>query len=126
MTTAYGSTSSDSSGPTQFAYALPPAVTSISQSIGPAAGGTTLTISGTNLSGTSAVYFGGVNASFMDNGDGTLTAVSPGGNPSTVDVTVVTLGGTTATSPADQFTYLAVPSVSGISPAAGPWAGGTR
>ena len=41
-------------------------------------------------------------------------------------MTVVTLGGTTATSPADQFTYLAVPSVSGICPAAGPMGGGTH
>ena len=122
VTTAYGSTS-ETDG---FNYALPPAVTAISQTSGPAAGGTSVTIHGTNLLGASAVDFGGVPANFVDNGDGTLSADSPSGSVSTVDVTVVTLGGTTATSPADQFTYLAVPSVSGISPAAGPMGGGTH
>ena len=39
-----------------------------------------------------------------------------------MDVTVTTPGGTSATSSADQFTYMAV---TGISPAAGPLAGGT-
>ena len=120
VTTAFGSSTA------YFTYALPPAVTMISQSFGPAAGGTMLTISGDNLSGATAVDFGGVPAaSFTDNGDGTLSAVSPAGAVATVDVTVVALGGTTATSPADRFTYLAAPSVLGISPAAGPLSGGT-
>ena len=34
-------------------------------------------------------------------------------------------GGTTTTSAADQFTYMAAPTVTGISPLAGPLAGGT-
>ena len=43
----------------------------------------------------------------------------------TVDVTVTTPSGTSATSSADQFTYLAAPTVTGISPTAGPLGGGT-
>ena len=43
----------------------------------------------------------------------------------TVDVTVTTPGGTSATSPADQFTYVAAPTVTGLSPTSGPAAGGT-
>ena len=83
-------------------------------------------VTGDNLSSATAVDFGGSPAqSFSVNGNGTITAVSPGGDVATVDVTVVTLGGTTATSPADQFTYLAAPSVVSISPAAGPLSGGT-
>ena len=84
-----------------------------------------MTISGTNLSVLPRSILAASALAFTDNGDGTLTAVSPGGDPSTVDVTVVTLGGTTPTSPADQFTYEAPPNVTGISPAAGPEAGGT-
>ena len=42
-----------------------------------------------------------------------------------MDVTVTTPGGTSATSSADQFTYVAAPTVSGMSPTAGPPAGGT-
>src|SRR5208337_5028734 len=43
----------------------------------------------------------------------------------TVDVTVTTPGGTSATSASDQFTYDPVPTVTGVTPAAGPVAGGT-
>jgi autotransporter-associated beta strand protein len=125
VTTPYG-TSPGGLIYAQFTYALPPAVTSISPSTGPLAGGTTVIISGTNLSGTTQVYFGDVSAtSVTDDGDGTFSAVSPAGDMSTVDVTVVAPGGTSATSSADQFTYVGMPNVTGISPAAGPGSGGT-
>src|SRR5208283_5058435 len=39
--------------------------------------------------------------------------------------TVTTPGGISATSPADEFTYDPVPTVTGVTPAAGPVAGGT-
>ncbi len=121
VTTPYGATTDYGA----FTYWLSPAVTALSVSVGPAAGGTPVTISGMNLAGATEVDFGGVAVSFMDNGDGTLSTVSPTSNVSTVDVTVVTPGGTTAISLADQFTYLAVPSVLSLSPAAGPLSGGT-
>ena len=122
VTTAYGTSAGQ-----YFSYVLPPAVTGISQSSGPAAAGTLVTISGANLSGASAVDFGGTPAtSFIVDGDGQIRAFSPVGSGSTVDVTVVTVGGTSATSSADQFTYVAVPSVSAISPVAGPTSGGTQ
>ena len=57
-----------------------------------------------------------------------LTAVAPpaaGGNAGAVDVTVTTPGGTSATTAADQFTYLPVPAVTSVAPDAGPVAGGT-
>ena len=122
VTTAYG-TATETDG---FIYYDPPTLTSISQSTGTTAGGTLIVITGDNISGASAVYFGSVPAIvFFSMPDGTLWAFSPAGNPSTVDVTVVNRGGTSPTSPADQFTYLAPPSVANISPAAGPIAGGT-
>ena len=44
----------------------------------------------------------------------------------TVDVTVtIPVGGTSATSTADQFTYVAAPTVTGVSPTTGAVAGGT-
>jgi hypothetical protein len=123
VTTAFGAATDYSA----FTYDLPPVVTSISQSSGPVAGGTTLTISGVNLSGATAVDFGGVAAaSFYNGGDATIYATIPAGAASTVDVTVVTPGGgTSITSPADQYTYLPPPSVTGVSPSVGPIAGGT-
>ena len=54
----------------------------------------------------------------------TITADSPAGT-GVVDVTVTTPGGTSATSSADQFTYIGAPAVTGLSPTSGPAAGGT-
>ncbi len=90
-----------------------PVVTSVFPSVGPPGGGTTVTIDGRNLSGASAVAFGGVPAAgFTANPDGSITAVSPTHVGGTVDVTVTTAGGTSAVSGADGFTY----AVTGASP----------
>ncbi len=53
-----------------------------------------------------------------------LIAVAPAGSAGPVHVTVTTAAETSATGPADQFTYRPVPAVTGVSPAAGPLAGG--
>ncbi|KAB8066534.1 IPT/TIG domain-containing protein [Janthinobacterium violaceinigrum] len=109
----------------QFTYVAVPTVTSLSPTAGPIAGGSTVTVSGTNFSGATAVTFGGTAAiGFTVNSATQITATAPAGS-GTVDVRVTTVGGTSATSAADQFTYVAVPVVSSISPAAGPAAGGT-
>ena len=89
-------------------------------------GGTTVTITGTVFTGATAVMFGSTAAtSYVVNSATSITAVSPAGSAGTVDVTVTTPGGTSAISAADKFTYLAIPTVTGITPAAGPVAGGT-
>lgn len=112
----------------QFTYVTAPTVTSISPIAGPTAGGTTVVITGTGFSaasGTGAVKFGGTNASYTINGNTQITATAPANAAGTYDITVTTPGGTSATSSADQFTYVAAPTVSGVSPIAGPTAGGT-
>jgi hypothetical protein len=84
----------------------PTAVTAVSPASGAAAGGTSVTITGTGLSGASAVHFGGVSATmFTVHSDSSVTATSPAGS-GTVNVTVTTTGGTSATGAADQFTYI--------------------
>jgi len=109
----------------QFSYSAAPAVTGVSPTAGPLAGGTTVTITGSGFTGATAVDFGGVAAgSFTVNSATQITATSPAGT-GTVDVTVVTPNGTSATSPADQFSYSAAPAVTGVSPMLGPLAGGT-
>ncbi len=103
-----------------------PTVTGVSPSSGPEAGGTVVTITGTNLTG-GTVDFGPNAATGVTCGATSCTATSPAGT-GTVDVTVTTAGGTSATSPADQFTYTTTtpaPTVTGISPTSGPAAGGT-
>ena len=102
-----------------------PTVGSISPSTGSTTGGTSVVITGTNLTGAGAVKFGASNASsFTVNSPTQITATSPAGT-GTVDITVTTGGGTSATSGADQFTYVAAPVVTSISPTSGPSTGGT-
>src|SRR5579872_1898974 len=101
-----------------------PTVTSVSPNLGRTGGGTSVTISGTNFVGGATVHFGTAKATNVQFVNGsTLTATSPPGTGS-VDVTVTTPGGTSATSSADLFTYLPAPTVTGVSPASGPLAGG--
>ena len=111
----------------------PAAVTEISPSQGPTAGGTSVMISGTNLANATAVKFGTAAAtSFTVNSATQIVAMSPPGT-GVVDVTVTTAGGTSAALSADQFSYASVaddkkpqlPVVTGISPSQGPAAGGT-
>ena len=86
-----------------------PTVTGISPPSGPTAGGTSVTISGTNLTGATAVSFGSTaatNVAVLSASQ--ITATSPPGS-GTVNVTVTTPGGTSATSAGDQFTYNAPP-----------------
>ena len=111
---------------TTSAAAAAPTVSGISPTSGSTAGGLLVVITGTNLSAASAVKFGATNASsYTVNSATQITATSPAGSAGTVDVTVTTAGGTSATGSSDRFTYVAVPTVTGISPTSGSTAGGT-
>jgi Bacterial Ig-like domain (group 3)/IPT/TIG domain len=83
-----------------------PTVTNVNPNSGPAAGGTSVTITGTNFTGTTAIKFGSANATSVTvNSATSITATSPHGT-GTVDVTVTTPNGTSATTAADRFTYV--------------------
>jgi len=86
-----------------------PTVSSVSPSAGPVAGENSVTIRGTNLAGASTVKLGTASAIFTVVSDTQLTATAPPDSAGTVDVTVTTLGGTSATSAADAYTYVAAP-----------------
>lgn len=63
-------------------------------------------IAGSGFTGATAVDFGSTAAtSYTVNSDAQVTASSPAGSAGTVDVTVTTAGGTSATGSADKFTY---------------------
>ena len=122
VTTAGGT--SATSAADQFTYVAAPTVTSITPTAGPAAGGATVVITGTGFSGTTAVTFGAAAATgFTVNSATQITATAPAGT-GTVDVRVTTLGGTSATSAADQYTYVAAPTVISLTPNTGGLAGG--
>lgn len=108
-----------------FTYVAPPTVTSVTPNAGPLTSGTSVTLAGTNFLNASAVTFGGTPAvSFVVNGASQITAVAPAGSASTVNVRVTTVGGTSATATANQYTFVAAPTISSLTPSSGPTGGG--
>jgi hypothetical protein len=119
--TGVGGTSTISAVDT-FSYL--PVVTGVSPSVGPPVGGTSVTVSGSNFTGATAVSFGGIfGVNMVLVNDTQLTVIAPPGM-GVVDVTVTGPGGTSSVAAADLFAYGA-PVVSGIAPASGPATGGT-
>ena len=103
-----------------------PVVTAISPSSGSAAGGSQVTITGSGFTGATDVGFGITSAAALNvDSDTQITTASPAGT-GTVDVTVTTPAGTSATTPADQYTYVPVPQVAAISPSSGSASGGDQ
>ncbi|MFI5913709.1 IPT/TIG domain-containing protein [Dactylosporangium sp. NPDC051541] len=105
-----------------------PAVTSLSVVRGPVAGGTQVVVSGANLSGATAVTFGGAAAKFTKtdtNGVTTLVATAPAHAKGIVDVTVTNATGTSALNALAKYTYVpAAPAVTKLSAASSSTAGG--
>ncbi|WAC04627.1 MAG: IPT/TIG domain-containing protein [Methanoregula sp.] len=94
-----------------YTYVTLPTVTGVSPMLGPATGGTSVAITGTDFTGATAVNFGSTPAaSYIVNSATSITAVSPVGSAGPVDITVTTPGGTSATSPADIFRYYVIQS----------------
>jgi hypothetical protein len=122
-------TASGTSAPTQvgdYTYGSVPAVTGVSPTAGPMAGGNTVTVTGANLDGATGVDFGTVPGTIVSPCTASsCTVTAPAGVPATVDVTVTTPDGTSATSPADDYTYVTAPVVTGLNPNTGPETGGT-
>ncbi len=107
-------------------------VTSVVPNFGPIAGGTAVTINGDGFTGATAINWGSTvqTTGFSVNGAGTQITIpsNPAHAAGTVDVTVTTPGGTSPAVVADEFTYLAAPTIAttnGIVPNEGPVAGGT-
>ncbi len=121
---------SSTSGPSsEYTYAVAPAVTGVVPNMGPVAGGTIVTITGTdfvNLTGPTGVTFGGIDATtYTVDSPTQITATAPAYVPGTVQVQVSTLGGASPDTPADDYTYLPLPTVTAVNPNFGPSGGGT-
>ena len=101
-----------------------PTITSIAPTSGVVAGGTTITITGTNLTGTTSVTVGGVAAtSFTVVSSTSVTVVTPSGSAGVKNVVLITPGGTATKY--GSFTYVGVPTIVTINPNTGILAGGT-
>jgi hypothetical protein len=125
--TTIGGTSATSSADTYTFVTNPaPTVTDISPTSGPTAGGTSVTVTGTNFASVSAVDFGATAATtFTVNSATSITATSPAEAALPANVTITTPGGVSVTSAANQYLFVAPPTVTDVSPTGGPTAGGT-
>src|ERR1019366_6849182 len=88
------------------------------------AGGTAVTITGTNFAAGATVTFGGTAATNVAVVNGTtITATTPAGRAGAVTVTVTVNG--QSGSLTNGFSYVVPPTVSSVSPNSGSTAGGT-
>ena len=104
-----------------IAFGAAPTVTGVSPTTGPARGGFDTVITGTNfVPGQTSVTFGGVASREVTCGSTTqCNAVSPPGS-GTVSIRVTANGQQSLDTPADDYTYLGPPTITSISPTAGP------
>jgi hypothetical protein len=121
--TAYGS--SPTVAGDQFTYSAVPTISSINRTQSSPAGGVPMVIVGTNLQNVTGVMFGTVPATFFGGSPVLFDVTVPPHTAGTVDITLLVGAGTSAISSVDKFTYLGSPTVTKISPAVGPVAGGT-
>ncbi|MBI3072048.1 MAG: IPT/TIG domain-containing protein [Deltaproteobacteria bacterium] len=128
LTTPYGM----ANAPTAFRYVAPPTITSVMNTgvtpnvnEGSASSPAPVTITGTNFVDASVSFDGGgLLSSIVVVNETTITATTPSGpGPGYVTATVSSAGG--VGSLGNAFYYTVGPSVTGISPDAGPYAGGT-
>ena len=82
-----------------------PSVTAVTPNRGPANGGVSIVITGTDLAAASSVLFGATPATSFTANSATQITVTTAHISATVDITVVTPGGTSLTSAADVYTY---------------------
>jgi acid phosphatase len=107
-----------------------PIISTVSPTSGPAAGGTTVTISGTGFATGATVTFGGTAATNVNVvGSTTITAVTPAHASGQVNVVVTNPGGQSATK-TNGYSYAAggggtAPTVTAVNPTSGPTTGGT-
>lgn len=91
-----------------------PIVSSLSTTSGTTAGGTPVTISGSNFTAATAVTFGGTPAaSFSVTNSTTISATSPTASPGTVDVRVTQCATSPINQPGDQYTFIVPPTYTG-------------
>ncbi|MET7688111.1 IPT/TIG domain-containing protein [Streptomyces sp. NPDC005483] len=121
--TTPGGTSNPDNPSAYFYYAAVPSLTSVAPASGTTTGGTTVTLTGNDLLGATAVRFDALAAaSFTVDSATQITAMSPAHTAGAADVTVTTPGGT---SNPLSYIYLSAPTLTSLTPAQGPTHAGT-
>jgi photosystem II stability/assembly factor-like uncharacterized protein len=108
-----------------FTYVAAPTLTTVAPASGSTVGGTAVTLTGTGFLAGATVALGGTAATGVAVGSATtITATAPSHAAGAVDVVVTNPDAQSATK-ASAFTYYAPPTLTAVSPASGPTAGGT-
>jgi large repetitive protein len=101
-----------------YTYLPPPTIASVQPTKGATAGGTSLTVSGSNfMNGQTAVTLRGIASTVTVVNSGSLTVIAPPGAAGPADIVVTTPGGS-ATLP-HAFTYFAPPVITSFAPSQG-------
>jgi IPT/TIG domain len=117
-------TASGTSNALAYTYVSVPALVSATPNQGPLSGGTPVTLSGSHLTGASAIAFGSTAATSFTVISGTQIEVStPPGAPGPVGITVTTPGGTSTANV--YYYYVGAPVLTSATPNQGPASGGT-
>ncbi|MEM9977858.1 MAG: IPT/TIG domain-containing protein, partial [Cyanobacteria bacterium P01_D01_bin.2] len=114
-----------SSGAITYLYLSDPIITFINPTQGPAAGGNTITISGSNfgaIQGGGSVDIGGNACSNYSWSDTQITCTVPAGNAGNANLNLTTASGVFSNTV--TYTYVGVPTITSINPTQGPAAGG--
>ncbi|WP_235445011.1 beta strand repeat-containing protein [Streptomyces sioyaensis] len=106
-----------------YTYSVTPTLSSVSPNQGPTSGGNTVTLTGTNLTGTTEVDFGATPAtSFTVLSPTQITAVAPAAVAGAVDITVTAPGGTGTLQ--SSYFFVNAPVLTAVAPLSGPLSGG--
>jgi hypothetical protein len=127
LITGPGGTSANTAAD-DYTFVDVPTVSALSPTVGSTAGGNEVEVTGTDLAEASKVEFGTTVAKppFLENTDTTIKLKAPGHSAGTVNVRVSAIGGVSADTAADDYTYVAPPVVTALSPAKGPTEGGNQ
>jgi peptidoglycan/xylan/chitin deacetylase (PgdA/CDA1 family) len=110
-----------------YRYVSPPTITSISPTSGRTGGGTRVRINGANFGHVTAVLFGSTRATALHVlSASALNVTAPAHTGGIVDVRVITRYGRSTARTSDHYTYVSPPTITSITPSAGPTAGTTR
>jgi len=108
-----------------YTYVAPPTITSLTPTYGPIVGGTTTTITGTNLGNTTGITVGGVTCGSINQISTTSVSCVTGARAAGLVDVVLTVQNFVSVTRTDAFTYVGAPAILSVSPNQGPTAGGT-
>ncbi len=117
VTTSDGQTATLANG---YTYVAAPTITSLAPALGNTAGGTVVTVTGTNLGGVSSLTIDGTTVAVAANSATGFTFTTPAHVAATVAVIATTVGGAATAS----FTFADPPTLTTVAPATGSSTGG--